>query len=121
MNAQTKFIHFVLKTVNAKKIATKGFIKPRRSRKFHYPNRLKRGLKTDQFLVNNRNVVTFEPGDRTVNKHIFFLHGGGYSMEVISGAWWMVRQMVKKYSFKLSFIDYPLTPEHTYKEAHEMV
>ena len=121
MNAQTKFIHFVLKAVNAKKIATKGFLKPKRSRRFHYPNRLRRGIVTDQFLVNHRNVVTFKPGDHAENKHVFYLHGGGYSMEANSGAWWMVLQMVKKYSFKLSFIDYPLTPEHTYKEAHEMV
>jgi len=121
MNLQTKFTHFLLKTVHAKKIATKGFLKPKRSKKFHYPNRLRRGIVTDQFLVNHRNVVTFKPTNHVENKHIFFLHGGAYTMEAISGHWWMIEQLVKKYAYKLSFIDYPLTPERTYKGAHAMV
>ncbi len=121
MKRRTKTIHWLLKVFNGRKIAARMFLKPKRSTQFKYPNRLKKGLTTDQFLVKNRNVVTFEPKDLNVNRHIFFLHGGAYSVEANPGHWWMIEQLVKKSFFKLSFIDYPLSPEHSYKESHEMV
>lgn len=42
-------------------------------------------------------------------------------MEANSSHWKMIKYLVSKTSFKLSFIDYPLAPEHSYKESHEMV
>jgi len=121
MILDTKSFHSILKIFCVKKIATRKYLNPKRSRKFNFPNSLKKGLQADQFLVNNRNVVTFTPKNLSVNKHIFFLHGGAYAVEADPGHWRMIEHLVKDTLFKLSFIDYPLTPEHSYKESHEMV
>lgn len=120
MDAQTKFTHALLKRFNAKKLASKSLLEPKRSGKFLSSNALKK-YQNDQFLVYNRNVVTFASNNNNVNKHIIFLHGGGYTTEATTQYWWMIKQVLKKSDFKLSFIDYPLAPEHTYKEAHEML
>ncbi len=121
MILHTKLLHYILKNFDAKKIASRRFLKPTRSKAFNYPKSLKKGLQTDQFLVKNRNVVTFELKDLSVNKHLFFLHGGAYAVEATSSHWRMIEHIVKNTFFKLSFIDYPLAPEHSYKESHEMV
>jgi len=117
----TKLLHFTLKIFCAKKIATRKFLKPSRSKTFKIPNSLNKGFPTEQFLVKNRNVVTFIPKKLTANKHLFFLHGGAYAAEANPSHWRMIKYLVSKTSLKLSFIDYPLTPEHSYKESHEMV
>ncbi|WP_346858024.1 alpha/beta hydrolase [uncultured Draconibacterium sp.] len=120
MDAQTKFTFFLLKLVNAKKMASKMMLQAKRSRKFKFPRRLKK-YKVDEFIVHRRNVVTFSSHSSTTNKHIVFLHGGGYTVEVQKNHWWMVEQIVKKLECKFSFIEYPLAPEHNYKKAHTML
>ena len=121
MILNTKRFYLILKIANAKKIVTRSLIKPKRSRKFKFPKRLNKGLDSDRFLVQNRNVVTFKSKDRSIDKHIFFLHGGAYVAEAKSVHWRMVENLVKNTSCKLSFIDYPLAPENSYKETHDMV
>lgn len=120
MDAKTKFIHLLLKLVNAKKLASKTMLHPKRSKQLKFPSRLKK-YKDDQFLVHQRNVVTFTSHNTTTNKHIIFLHGGGYTVEVQKSHWWLMEQLIKKSVCKLSFIEYPLAPEHNYKQAHAML
>ncbi|MCY1723306.1 alpha/beta hydrolase [Prolixibacteraceae bacterium Z1-6] len=120
MDAQSKFTFFLLKLVDAKKLASKTLLHPKRSKQFKFPHRLKKYLH-EQFLVHRRNVVTFASNAATSSKHIVFLHGGGYTVEVQNGHWWLVEQLVKKSANKLSFIDYPLAPEHNYLHAHAML
>ncbi len=120
MDAKTKFTFFLLKLVNAKKLASKMMLQPKRSKKFKFPRRLKK-YQHDQFLVHKRNVVTLASNTDTINKHIVFIHGGGYNAEVQNQHWWMVEQILKKSACKFSFIEYPLAPEHNYKQAHTML
>lgn len=117
MDAQTKFTHYILKLVQAKKLASKSILHPKRAKQFNYPRRLGK-YQLNRFLVQNRNVVTFSSKPNTTNKHIVFLHGGAYTVEVNSGHWWMVEQIIKQSDSKLSFIQYPLAPEYNYKQTH---
>lgn len=120
MDAQTKFTHNLLKLVNAKKLATKSVLQPKRAKQFNYPRRLRKYQK-DRFFVQNHTVITFSSIPQNTNKHIIFLHGGAYTSEVKSGHWWMVEQIVKQSVCKLSFIQYPLAPEHNFKQTHAML
>jgi acetyl esterase/lipase len=120
MDAQTKFTHFLLKLINAKKLASKTMLRPKRAKQFKFPQRLKK-YQIDRFLVQNRNVITFNPLNRPVEKHIIFLHGGAYTVEENSGHWWMLEQIVKLSDFKISFFQYPLAPENNYKQTHFML
>lgn len=113
--------HAALKISGAKRFAAKKYLKPGRSKTFTFPKDLAKELQVDLFLVKNRNVVTFTPKKFSGNKHLFFLHGGAFTVEAVPGHWQMIKKLVKDISFRLSFIDYPLAPEHTYKESHEMV
>lgn len=121
MDKQTKFFNNTLKLINAKKLVSKTFLNPKRTKKFKFPNKLKKEFKTTQFLLAERNVVTLEPKLNRQNKHIIFLHGGAYCVEANASHWWAIEQIIKKTDFTISFIDYPLSPENTYKEAYQMV
>jgi len=120
MDAQTKFTFFLLKLVRAKKLVDRTLLQPKRAKKFKFPRRLNK-YKHDQFLMHNRNVVTFASSAAKSNKHIVYLHGGGYTAEVQKQHWWLVEQLLKKSANKLSFIDYPLAHEHNYLQAHDML
>jgi len=120
MNVPTSLLNFVLKKINAKKMASKQMQEPSRSKGLKYPKSLRRKFETNHFLVKSRDVVTFIPGDVSAG-HIFFLHGGAYTVEVQRAHWRFIENLLKNLSFKLSFIDYPLAPEYHYKDSHEMV
>ena len=120
MDAQTKFTHLLLKLVNAKKLASRSVLHPKRAKRFNYPGRLKK-YQIDHFLVQNRIVVTFSPKTNTTKKHIVFLHGGAYTAEVKTGHWWLVEQIIEQSDCKVSFIQYPLAPENIHIQAHAML
>jgi len=120
MDTQTKFTYCLLKLVNAKKLASKLILHPKRAKRFNYPRRLRK-YQINRLLVQNHNVVTFSSKPNTPGKHIVFLHGGAYTVEVKSGHWWMVEQIIKQSDCKISFIQYPLVPEHNYKQTHDML
>ena len=121
MDLQTKFTFFLLKLINAKKLADRSVLKPKRSKKFVYPHRLKK-YRSDEFLAQNRHVITFSENiKKEAGKHIVFLHGGAYTAEEKPGHWWLIEQLVKSLGCKISFIQYPLAPEHNYRQTHEML
>ena len=120
MDVQTKFTFKLLKLVNAKKLASKAILHPKRTKQFKYPRRLKK-YQIDRFLVHNHHVITFCSINNTSEGHIVFLHGGAYTVGVNSGHWWLVEQILKQTACKISFIQYPLAPEFNYKHAHAIL
>ena len=121
MNIPTRLLHFILKLVGAKKIAMKGILNPHRSKEFRIPRFLKKEFHTVQSVVNNSELVTFSIRGKALSKHIIFLHGGAYTAEAGFYHWRFIKDVIKSTSYKLSFINYPLAPEHDYQVAHEMV
>lgn len=49
------------------------------------------------------------------------MHGGGYVAEATASHRRIIEELVKMYGLKVTFIDYPLAPEHTYEKTHEIV
>jgi len=69
----------------------------------------------------NKSVVTLQPKRNANDTHILFFHGGAYVVEGSSMHWKIVETLVRKANCKVSYIDYPLAPENTYKTTFEMV
>ena len=59
--------------------------------------------------------------EKSLNRHVIFLHGGGYVLRAVKSHKNIVERMVKKYNLKVTFIDYPLAPEHTADKTHEVL
>jgi len=82
---------------------------------------LKKKFKASEFKAMNKSVVTLQPKRNANDTHILFFHGGAYVVEGSSMHWKIVETLVRKANCKVSYIDYPLAPENTYKTTFEMV
>ncbi|HEV3395142.1 MAG TPA: alpha/beta hydrolase, partial [Xanthobacteraceae bacterium] len=55
------------------------------------------------------------------NRHVLYLHGGAYVLDIISAHWNMVARLVR-YTGCLAVVPlYPLAPEHTWQDAFGLV
>ena len=79
-----------------------------------------KGFITDEWNVDGFNVITVS-SKKTNGGHVIFLHGGGYVAEATASHRRIIEELVKMYGLKVTFIDYPLAPEHTYEKTHEIV
>ena len=69
-------------------------------------------------LKAGRFMTTIEP-EKETKKHIFLLHGGGFELEASMHC--NVMMDLADRGFRVTAYDYPLAPEHQYKEINEAV
>ena len=69
-------------------------------------------------LKAGRFITTIYP-EKETEKHIFLLHGGGFELEASMHC--NVMMDLADRGFKVTAYDYPLAPEHQYKEINEAV
>ncbi len=119
MDTKAKFLFFILKLIRAKKLATKTILSPKRAKKFSYPRRLKK-YESQRFLVGRKHVITFQQAKKAKH-HLVFLHGGALTVEMQSGHWRFVEELLEKLDCKVSVVDYPLAPGHHYQQTHAIL
>lgn len=75
-----------------------------------------------QFKVNKKNVFTLRPRNgNSSGTHILYLHGGAYVQGFVKPHWTFISKILKATSCTITAPDYPLAPDHTYKDAFAMV
>lgn len=121
MSASNSIFTLFFELSNAKKWVEKSFLNPPRSQKLNVPKHISLNFKVDEFLIFNKLVVTVQPHSNVTNTHILFFHGGAYLLEGSTLHWKLVTTFLSKTNCKVSYIDYPLAPENTYKQTFEMV
>ena len=121
MSVQAKLITLFLGMSNAWKLVEKSFINPSRSNKHLISKHLLKTFDVSEFKILDKSVVTLKPKKAVTNTHVIFFHGGAYLLEGNSMHWKIVETVLKKTNCKVSYIDYPLAPEYTYKNTFEMV
>nr|WP_242696495.1 alpha/beta hydrolase [Longitalea luteola] len=85
------------------------------------PSKIKRSCHVHEFQINNRNVFTLSPKSKKENaKHILYLHGGAYVQSFVIFHWEFLAELVNKTGCTVTAPDYPLAPDHTYKESFSL-
>ena len=110
----------VAKLVNAKRGNEKAMENPRRDTDFFNRKNFSKGFITEEEFIDGFQVITVKT-EKSLNRHVIFLHGGGYVLRAVKSHKNIVERMVKKYNLKVTFIDYPLAPEHTADKTHEVL
>ena len=110
----------VAKLVNAKKGNEKAMENPRRDTDFFNEKYFNKEFLTDEEFIDGFQIITVKT-EKSLNKHIIFLHGGGYVLRAVRSHKNIVERMVKKYNLKVTFVDYPLAPEYTVDKAHDVL
>jgi len=114
-------IYKTLKSVNAsERTFDKLLNKPKRGTNKVSAKKMKRGLLSEEKEVDGFMVLTVQ-NSNAENKHIIFLHGGAYVSEGTTGHRVIMEKLALAYNFKVTFIDYPLAPEHQAGYTHEII
>jgi len=102
----------ILKSTNASKRIFKRLLsKPARGGNAVSKKKMKRSLQIKEWELDGFKLLTAE-NSSTENKHIIFLHGGAYIAEANAGHRRIIEKLALSYNFRVTFIDYPLAPEH---------
>ena len=104
-----------------KRVEKRAFKKVQLRRKGFMPKRIMRSYSANQQTVKGKNIATFESREKVTNEHVIFFHGGAYIFGASIGHWKLAEDLVKRTKCRMTLIDYPLAPEHHYKETYSMV
>jgi len=112
----SKIISRIFKIFNVKNMGSTGkksmFDNPKYSTP---PKFIGRKYAVENLVVSNRNCYTLSQNQDT-QTHIVFLHGGAYRYPSTFFHWVLVDNIMKQIPCKITFVDYPLAPEHKCKE-----
>ncbi len=108
------------KLTNMKKLNERAMENPRRDIDFFNRKYFDRSLQTEEEFIEDFQVLTVK-SEKSSDRHVIFLHGGGYTLKAFRSHRIIVERMVKKYGLKVTFIDYPLTPENTAEKTYEIL
>jgi len=84
---------------------------PPRGKKAVSERKLHRSLQVTGRNINEFSMLTIYASPNT-RKHIFFLHGGAYVTEANAGHRKLIELLALEYDYRVTFIGYPLAPEH---------
>lgn len=59
--------------------------------------------------------------DKTRDKIVIYVHGGGYVMDASPSHWHLVSTLIDATNCLVYFPDYPLAPEHNYEDTENMM
>lgn len=111
----------VLKIFKFKKMVEKSFINPPRTKKLKVPKYIANTFNLTACEIMQHAVITIQPKQNCGNSHVLFFHGGAYLLEGNTMHWKIVENIALNANCRVSYIDYPLAPENTYKVTFEMV
>ena len=110
----------VAKLVNAKRGNEKAMENPRRDTDFFNRKNFRKEFIIEEEFIDGFQVIAVKT-EKSLNRHVIFLHGGGYVLRAVRSHKNIVERMVKKYNLKVTFVDYPLAPEYTADKTHEVL
>jgi acetyl esterase/lipase len=116
-----KILTRFLTILNFKKLVEISLRNPSREKKLSVSRHLYKIFDVNEFQIMDKSVITLSPKGKVTHIHILFFHGGGYMLEGTSMHWKIIENIVVNANCKVSYIDYPLAPEHNYKTTFEMV
>jgi monoterpene epsilon-lactone hydrolase len=123
-STQSKLFNILVRWINNKKMlrdrfasGSSGFFNSPKP-----PSKIRRTCNVREFHINGRNVFTLSPKTTPDNgRHILYLHGGAYVQNFIKFHWDLMAELVIKSGCTVTAPDYPLAPDHTYKESFNML
>ena len=118
---KSQLIYKFLKAFKAKeRLFRKMSTKPARNNKKLVPGKISRKLHVTQAQIEGCRILTVSP-ERQGTRHIILLHGGAYVAEAAAGHRVLMEKLALRHGFKVTFVDYPLAPEHQASETTGIV
>lgn len=85
------------------------------------PKIIKKRFDVVKEQINDDFYYVMKPLGKAAEKHIFFLHGGGYVYEINELHWGFLARILKDLNCRITIPIYPLLPNHEGKEIFDML
>lgn len=85
------------------------------------PDEITDALTVVKTRFNDRNLFQLSPRGGAGEKHVLFLHGGGYVCNFTKFHWQFLIKLTEQMNCTVTTPDYPLAPEHPYPAAINLV
>lgn len=112
MRYSAKFVKQVFKVIQMKKLVGMSMVAPPKRRNINIRQLENSDLPQKRSEISGRELITLFPPHVT-NKHVLYLHGGGYALEASPFHKQIQERFVTRFNLKVSYFDYPLAPEAT--------
>ncbi len=119
ISTQAKILNAVFRLIQIKRFLK--FENPARNKKDIVPGKIKKLFSVSSIKIQGKSAATIEPLQNASDIHIIYLHGGAYASEGNSLHWSLIKKIIQAGSYKITYIDYPLSPEYKYRNTFEMV
>ena len=71
--------------------------------------------------INDQPLYRLNPRTNSASLHIFYLHGGGYTFNIMSLHWHFIKKLIRKTGASVTVPIYPLAPEKKWDSSYAMV
>jgi len=120
MSRSSNIILDLLKMARARQRVLRFFMNPPRDTGSLDPRKIKRSLQPEAWTVDGHQLLTIQ-GEYPSPKHVIYLPGGAYLLEATPAHRQFAEKLVKISGLSITLINYPKSPEHTYRTTHQLV
>lgn len=85
------------------------------------PASLKRRFVLAEHTVDGSTVLTLCQKGAGTRKHILYLHGGAFELELLREHWAIIAGLAERLAAGITIPLYPLAPKHDYRAAHALI
>ncbi|AJS58727.1 alpha/beta hydrolase fold domain-containing protein [Paenibacillus sp. IHBB 10380] len=125
---QSKFVKVLLRMIRLNKMwkltgddLRKRIEKKQLSDSCEPPKQMKKRFNISENEVNGHYYYVIKPLDGIGNKHILYLHGGGYVYTIMSLHWDFLSRLVDALQCTITVPIYPLAPKYQYQDVFDMM
>jgi len=117
----SKLINFTFKLIGAKHILGKQLsdLEKIKNDPSAIPKSVKRSCNIKEETFQERILWTLSPQNGKSNKAIFYIHGGGYVVNMASMQWNYLAKVVEETQATVMVANYPLVPQSNAEEAYD--
>ena len=125
---QSRLVKTVLRIINVKKMwevtgdeLRKNIEKNQLPKGHEPPKKIQRRFNISKNIINDYCYYVMKPLSNIQQKHILFLHGGGYVHEIMHTHWRYLKKLTDALQCTVIVPIYPLAPGHQYMEVFDMI
>ncbi len=85
------------------------------------PKEIQRKYDISKKDIDGHSYYVMKPLNTAGDKHIFYLHGGGFVYEIMSPHWEFLGKIIDALQCTVTVPIYPLAPKHQYREVFDMI
>jgi len=120
MSRPARFLEKSFTAIGMRNIIAKMMMNPkRRNSNEEPPKRFYKKYITEIRVIHGCKCVTLSKTKNT-KKHMLYFHGGAFTMQAQRSHWRIVDALLQRTGCPVTFINYPLSPEHTCRDTISM-